>query len=225
MKKINQFETKEIIEGAKLAKKEGKSLKKAFLEFALKYGYSEGSVRNHYYKVVKTTKKGSDLYEKLGLTDRLIPVFIKEFSLAEEKELLYLIAKGVALGKSVRKTILELSNGNEKLALRYQNKFRNLVKENSPLITHAVDRVEKELGVKVYFQKRAKSSEFKKLENEINKMLDGIIRGISEENRKLKARASLLEKENTALKKVVKKTMQDQNFDRFAKAEWKNTSF
>ena len=219
MKKINQSKTKEIIRLANIAKEEGKSLSKVFSEFALNYGYAEGSVRNHYYKVVKNTQKGSNLYKKLGLSDRLIPVFIKEFTLAEEKELLYLIAKGVALGKSVRKTILELSFGNEKLALRYQNKFRNLVREDSPLINYAVDRVEKELGVKISFRKRAKPSEYKKLEYEINKMLDGILRGISDENRKLKQLASKLEKENSLLKNVVKKTMQDKQFDKFAKVE------
>ena len=188
MKKINQAKTKEIIRLANVAKEEGKSLSKVFSEFALNYGYAEGSVRNHYYKVVKNTQKGSNLYKKLGLSDRLIPVFIKEFTLAEEKELLYLIAKGVAMGKSVRKTILEMSLGSEKLALRYQNKFRNLLKEKPPLIACAVDRVEREFGVKVCFKKRGKSPERKKLEVEINKMLNSILSGISEENRKLKNR-------------------------------------
>lgn len=215
MKKINYSKTKELIESANEAKQKGKSLNKVFSEFALKYGFSHGSVRNHYYKVVKNTEKGGALYKKLGLSDRLIPAFIKEFTLSEEKELIYLIAKGVAVGKSVRKTISEISLGCEKLALRYQNKFRNLLKSNSPLVACAVDRVERELGVRVCFEKRAKSAEYKKLESQINKMLEGIIRDISDENRNLKQRAVKLEKENLLLKNVVKKTMQDKEFVKF----------
>ncbi len=219
MKKINYSKTKELISIAKEAKQKGQSLNKVFLEFASKYGYAEGSVRNHYYKVVKNTEKGGDLYKKLGLSDRLIPTFIKEFTLAEEKELLYLITKGVALGKSVRKTISEISLGCEKLALRYQNKFRNLIKSDSPLIGYAVDKVESELGVRVCFRKRAKSAEYKRLESQINKMLDGIIREVSDENRRLKQRAVKLEKENLLLKNVVKKTMHDKEFLKFGSTD------
>ena len=216
MKNFNQAITKELIDKANEAKLKNQTLLSGFITFAKNYGYSVGSVRNHYYKIVKNTKKGCDLYKKLGLSDRLKPAFIKEFTLAEEKELLYLIAKGVAQGKSVRKTLLEISCGSEKLALRYQNKFRNLVRNNSPLIALAIKKVEEETGVKVFFQKRKKSIEQKLIESKINQMLQDIINGVNEKNRLLQLEKSKLEKENALLKKVVKNTMKDKRFKEFA---------
>lgn len=217
MKNFNQTVTKELIERAKNAKEKNVSLSVVFLDFANSYGYSFGSVRNHYYKVVKNTEKDCSLYQKLGLSERLKPIFIKEFTRAEEKDLLYQIAKGVARGKSVRKTVYELSNGSEKLALRYQNKFRNLVKNNSPLILEATNKVEEELGVKVAFKKRIKSEEYKRLEKEINQMLDKIVKSVCEENNRLKIDAIKLKKENEILKNVVRKTMEEKEFEKFAK--------
>ena len=217
MKNFNQTVTKELIEKATLAKENGDSLSKVFLDIAVGHGYSFGSVRNHYYSVVKNTKKGDSLYQKLGLSDRLKPIFIEEFTRAEEKDLLYQILKGVASGKSVRKTVYELSCGNDKLALRYQNKFRNLVKTNSPLLEEVTEKVESELGVKVNFKKRIKQSDYLRLEKEINLMLDKIVKSVCEENVKLKSDAIKLKKENAILKSVVKKTMQEKEFDKFAK--------
>ncbi len=214
MKIFKQEITKELIEKADVAKSQNKSLSSVFIEVANAYEYSVGSVRNHYYKVVKT-EKDCDLYKKLGLSERLKPAFIQEFTKAEEKELLYLVAKGVASGKSVRKILLEISNGNEKLALRYQNKFRNLIKVNSPLIKVATDKVELETGVKVTFQKRKKSAEQKLIESKINQMLDEIIRELNQKNTYLQLEKDKLEKENSLLKKVVKKTMNDKNFEKF----------
>ncbi len=217
MKNFNQTVTKELIKKAISAKEKGESLSKVFLDIAVGYGYSTGSVRNHYYKVVKNTPKSDSLYQKLGLVDRLKPIFIEEFTRAEEKDLLYQIIKGVASGKSVRKTVYELSSGNEKLALRYQNKFRNLVKTNSPLLTEVTEKVEGELGVKVNFKKRVKQSEYLRLEREINQMLDKIVKSVCQENFKLKSDAEKLKKENAILKSVVKKTMQEKEFEKFAK--------
>ena len=190
---------------------------KAFFEFSKKHGYSQGSVRNHYYKVVKNTEKGGDLYRKLGLSDRLKPAFIKEFTRAEEKDLLYQIAKGIINGKSVRKTVYELSNNSDKLALRYQNKFRNLVKNNSPLLEEVSSIIELETGIKVTFKNREKTEKYLQLESEINKMLERIIKDISDENRRLKLDATKLEKENAQLRCVVKKTMQEKQFEKFIK--------
>ena len=215
MKNFNQALTKELISKVHEAKKRKQTLLSAFITFAKENGYSTGSVRNHYYKIVKTTNKDCDLYKKLGLSDRLKPAFIKEFTLAEEKELLYLIAKGVAQGKSVRKTILELSNGSEKLALRYQNKFRNLVKQNSPLLAIVTKKVEEETGVKVFFKKSKKSKEQKLIESKINQMLDDIIKSTNEKNRLLQLEKDKLERENLLLKKVVKKTMEEKRFKNF----------
>lgn len=215
MKNFDQSVTKELIEKATLARANKKSVSSVFSDMASKYGYAVGSVRNHYYKVVKNTEKGCELYKKLGLSDRLKPAFILEFTKSEERELLYLIAKGIASGNSVRKTLLEISNGNEKLALRYQNKFRNLVKQNSPFIKEVTDKVEKETGIKVTFQTYKKSVEQKLIESKINQMLDQILRGVTEKNRQLKFENEALEKENSLLRKVVRKTMQDKNFENF----------
>ena len=133
--------------------------------------------------------------------------------MAEEKDLCYYIIKGVTQGKSVRKTVYELARGNDKLALRYQNKIRNVIKLKPNLIDDAVEKVRLELGYAVNLrEKMQKNKDYKNLELQINMMLDKILRSIREETKNLKARAEKLEKENATLKKVVKKTMLDKGF-------------
>ena len=49
MKNFNQAITKELIDKANEAKLKNQTLLSVFITFAKNYGYSVGSVRNHYY--------------------------------------------------------------------------------------------------------------------------------------------------------------------------------
>lgn len=50
-------------------------------------------------------------------------------------------------GKSVRKSCLELSNNNVELMIRYQNKFRSLIKNNAELIEEINKKLDATMGV------------------------------------------------------------------------------
>ena len=202
MKGFSESEVKLLIEKAKYAKQNSAPLVSVFESFAKESGRAFGSVRNYYYKMVKTASKKESLYQKLGLSENLKPAFIVEFTKAEERALLYSVFKGIYNGKSVRKVILELSGGREKLALRYQNKYRNLIKNNSPMIDEVFLLIERDFG-KIAVSKikrKLKSTDYERLEKQINVMLDNIVKKISLENEIIKKRAELLERENRELK-------------------------
>ena len=128
MKGFSGTETKKLIDYVK--ENENKDLSKIFKEYALISGRAQGSVRNYYYKTVKECKQNEKLRQKLGVSKEMFPAFIEEFRNSEAEDLLKLVLKGVAEGRSVRSVISSISNGNEKLALRYQNKYRNLLKND-----------------------------------------------------------------------------------------------
>ena len=122
MKGFTEKETKELIGLASAAADKNEGLTSAFKKFATVSGRAPGSVRNHYYKTVKEGVKSEEIMKKLGITERLRPALVQEFTKSEEIELLSEIFKRVTLGDSVRGAILKMAGGNEKLSLRYQNK-------------------------------------------------------------------------------------------------------
>lgn len=217
MKKITESDAKELISMASVAKLKNEKLSSVFCEFARLKNLSSGSVRNYYYKTLSSSSCNDNLREKLGITDNLKPILIEEFSRAEERALLFSVIRGVSLGKSVRKCILDLSGGREKLALRYLNKYRNLIKNNSPLIDEINELVKKDIGffVDVRKPKATDNEKYKRLEKEINAMLDKILRSVTEENSMLKQKSIRLEQENQKLKNVVKETMKEKQFAKF----------
>lgn len=138
-------QTKELFNMAFRAKKNGKSLSAAFRDMADKTGRSVNSVRNYYYGQAKTFELVPEVAAKLGIKvhdtarDRFVP-----FSDAETDELLrnVLIAKG--RGISVRKAIINMSNGDSKTALRLQNKYRSCLRSHRD----KVERIVAELTAK-----------------------------------------------------------------------------
>ena len=122
MKDFTSKEINELILECKIAKENGTGLLTVFNKIAKKYNKASGSIRNLYYKIVGSKEK---LFNDTEIPNSLKPAFITEFTRAETKNVIKIILKNKTQGKSVRKTVYELANGNEKLALRYQNKYRN----------------------------------------------------------------------------------------------------
>ncbi len=213
MRGFQESETKSLIEFIK--QNEYKGLSNAFKEYAELSGRAKGSVRNYYYKVVNECKNNEKLSKKLGVLEKMYPIFIEEFKESESRELLTLILNGVAEGRSVRSVILALSNNNSKLALRYQNKYRNLLKNRKELVLEVASKIKTKTGESVNpYKSSEKLSEQKKLENQIDSLLKNLYSSLKEENDKLRAKNTLLERENQKLKEVFKKSAQDKNFSR-----------
>lgn len=213
MRGFKESDTKELISLVKEAVSENKGLSFAFEKYANMTGRAKGSVRNYYYKTIKKCENDSNLRVKLGVSKSMYPAFIKEFNLAEEKELLTLILTGVASGKSVRNVVSSLASNSEKLALRYQNKYRNLLRDKKNLVLEVASNIKDKNGNAVNPYKESKLLEEKeKIESEIDSLLKRLYYELKSENNKLKDKVLYLEKENEKLKRIFKKCMEDKSF-------------
>ncbi len=122
-------QTRELFALCADARKHGKSLSRAFAAVAKKTGRSVNSVRNYYYAQSKTFELVPEIAEKLGIEAGKVKraAFIP-FTDAEVRTLIENALVGKANGKSVRATIAEMSEGDAKLALRLQNKYRSVLR-------------------------------------------------------------------------------------------------
>ena len=107
----------------------GEPLKTAFAEAAKETGRQPNSVRNHYYASSKTGESA--------------PAFLP-FSEEESLSLLKTVLLARSAGESVRACTLRIAQGDTRRMLRYQNKYRSLLKSRPAL----VDRARRELQEK-----------------------------------------------------------------------------
>jgi len=104
----------------------GEPLKTAFLQAAEQTGRQPNSVRNHYYASNKAS----------GAAPAFLP-----FSEEESLSLLKTVLLARSAGESVRSCTLRIAQGDTRRMLRYQNKYRALLKSHPAL----VDRARREL--------------------------------------------------------------------------------
>jgi len=120
-------------EQVKAAQKAGAPLKQVFETVASKTGRKPNSVRNYYYMKVKET---GEIEKK--------PVTFVSFS----KEEVYMLIKELlgarAKGESIRGASLRLAKGDKTLMLRYQNKYRSLIKSKKNLVERVMADMDKE---------------------------------------------------------------------------------
>lgn len=210
MEKIYGFKEKDVKELISyLEEREGESLSKVFAAFGERYGKSKGTVRNMYYALAKKSREDEDFAEKYLGGKPLAVQKIAEFDKDEERKLVKNIIDGKRKGKSVRAVINELAGGDQKLALRYQNKYRNVIKSKQSLTAEIVTEIHRENGG-VYDpvglrETRVPVSElqFKRLQKEINGLVDKLTGKLKKENMYLKSRLNEVEIENIRLKNVL----------------------
>jgi hypothetical protein len=114
--------------------------------------------------------------------EKIIP-----FTDEETDKILRAILKEKSKGISVRRAVLNLSKGDDKLMLRYQNKYRNVAAKDP----ERIKRLLKECKLD------SSDGGQKAIEDKINELYDGL--------------ASALKKENSALKGMIKK-LTDENY-------------
>ncbi len=122
-----------LFEAVRRARKDGAPLKAVFDEVAQATGRKPNSIRNYYYARVKQG----------GETDTLLPhnpAFVP-FSEKEIHELLTTVLSAQALGMSVRACTLNMGSGENRAMLRYQNKYRSLLKSNPDLVLSVVQEL------------------------------------------------------------------------------------
>lgn len=207
MEKIYGYKEKDVLGLAEyLKERKGESLSSVFEKYAVKSGKAKGTVRNLYYALAKASIESEDVRKKY-LGEKPISVGrIVEFSKCEERSLIKQILIAKFEGKSVRSKIMELSNGDGKLALRYQNKFRNAMNNKPRLIAEIVRELKEEGKEIAQIQNEGRSAvgeisevQLAKVKAEINSLVSRISLKVRKENEYLKNRVAFLESENLKL--------------------------
>ena len=114
-----------------------------------------------------------------------------EFYPCEERALLKQVLLKKGSGVSVRKAVKELALGDEKLALRYQNKFRGLVKGNKSLVLEVIEEIkktDKDFSVNLLSNREVNFNKVQafRLKKEINSLFERTFLGLKKENLALK---------------------------------------
>lgn len=196
MNKINGYteeEAKILIDYISEGRKSGNTLSGLFAQYAAKTGRAKGSVRNYYYNLLRCT--GDVRVKKLlrgkNLKAEKITPFTEEETDAILKEILLQKSRGI----SVRRAVLNLSGGDDKLMLRYQNKYRNVaVKQPERL-----ERLMAECGLD-----GGEDTARKRIEDEINGLYDKLASSLKEENKRLTTLLKKLTDENALLRLQIK---------------------
>ena len=183
-------------------------LSKVFEVYANQSGKSKGTVRNLYYALAKASRQDDEFCQKYLKGKSLSVNQIVEFSSDEEQSLIDRVLLEHAQGKSVRSIILDMANGDSRLALRYQNKYRNALKNKPNSISVAVERL-RSAGNDVSFLLNKKptqivsDSQIGVLKKEINDLFDRVSIKLKCENQRLKDRIVALENENIRLRRFI----------------------
>ncbi len=195
MEKINGYtkeEAQSLVKFVCEGKGQGKTLTRIFEEYARNSGRAKGSVRNYYYALLKSTDN-QEVREILRNT-QLKAEDIRPFTDEETDKILKAILKERSRGISVRRAVLNLAGGDDKLMLRYQNKYRNVLAKQP----EKIKRLMQDAGYPVTDDGR------KAIEDKINSLYDELNASLKEENKRLTAVIKKLTDENFLLKLQVK---------------------
>lgn len=186
MNKINGYTEEEatgLIEYIYTGKSAGKTLSYLFETYGKEHSRAKGSVRNYYYAFLKKQNdsrvrdilSGKDLYANA----------IRPFTEEETDKMLEAVLAERKKGLSVRRAIMNVSAGDEKLMLRMQNKYRNLLKKQPERIAKAAEAA----GIpeeKTFLQR--------KLEREIDALYARLAVDLRNENNRLREELEKLRK-------------------------------
>ena len=184
MNKINGYteeEARSFVQYMYAGRRAGRTLSSLFEGYAAKSGRAKGSVRNYYYALLR----GTDLKAEP----------IRAFSEEETDRVLRSILTEKSKGISVRRAVLNLAGGDDKLMLRYQNKYRNVLTKQPERIRQLM----RECGIP-----EEKGAAQKRIEKEIDGLYDRLASSLKSENERLQATIKRLTDENAHLRLRVK---------------------
>lgn len=195
MAKINGYSREEAESFVKYicqGKGQGKTLTRIFEEYATATHRAKGSVRNYYYALLKSTDN-AEVREILKGTS-LRAEDVRPFTDEETDKILREILRQKSKGVSVRRAVLNLADGDDKLMLRYQNKYRNVMSKQP----ERIERLMKECGLD------SSDGGRQALEDKINSLYDRLNSSLKDEVKRLTALVKKLTDENSLLKLQVK---------------------
>lgn len=173
-------EIKNLFKCVEKSKINGESLMTAFKKFAKSNNRKPNSVRNYYYEEIANLKNNEKRQKELNvdLSKHQISTTIK-FTLEETKSIVKEILRQKCLGKSTRCACLELANNDIQKMIRYQNKFRSVLKNNKQLYDQCLEELKREGLVSkaeksnvIYLKKQKKSLS----DEDVNSLFMGLIK-------------------------------------------------
>ena len=123
-------ENKLLWETADEAQQQGLPLKAVFEQIARQTGRRPNSIRNYYYAQVREHDGGAER------PARFVPFTQQEVDWLMEQ---VLVARSA--GQSVRSCLQKLSGGDHSLMLRYQNKYRAVIKSRPDYVQDIVEKL------------------------------------------------------------------------------------
>lgn len=120
-----QQEDRLLLSAAQSARREGRALRSVFEDVAAQTGRKPNSIRNYYYERIKQSDVEGELYHSAAF----VP-----FKREEVRNMLRTILARRANGVSVRSCTLDMGNGDTRSMLRYQNKYRSVLKKDPALV-------------------------------------------------------------------------------------------
>ena len=192
MENLYGFKEKDVLGLCEfLEKRKNRPLTEVFEEYAERSGKQKGTVRNLYYAMAKKSKEDGEFRDKYFGGKEIKVSSVRAFSEEEAKDIVKKILLKKEEGKSVRRAVGEISNGDMKLALRFQNKYRSAMTDENLLET-----LKKE-GFRVVPAREKK--EVLTVKREINGLVERIAFELRKENAILREEIAELKRENSAL--------------------------
>ena len=192
MSKINGYteeEAKTLVEFIKDGKSKGKTLTYFLESYGIERGRAQGSVRNYYYTLMKNADEDERIVKMLDGSSLSVEK-IREFTDEETDEALRSILAEKSKGLSVRRAIFNLAQGDDKLMLRLQNKYRNTLKKEPERIAKIAVQMgltEEADALRERSVRKSPTLLQRRLENEINALYDRLAKSLKEENSRLRA--------------------------------------
>lgn len=184
MQKLNEKQIKQLLAKAKSAIENKETLTSVFKSFANKYCLSAGSVRNIYYKTIKEGNGGELKAKRVILFEQDEAIQMLKSALTKRKK-----------HSSMRQVFLDMAKGDKKLALRYQNKYCSMLKNQRGLVMREILAQKRKIG-DCYNPYADKKHQLKRLQlkREIDYLIKKIGEKCSKENALLKRKLCEYEK-------------------------------
>ncbi len=205
MEKIYGYKQSDAVEFAKYIRQNTDfSPAKLYLKYASVSGKSVGTVRNLYYALAKKSRQDKEFCLKYFDGKPLKVGKIQPFNDLEERELIKQILIKKREGMSVRSAILEMTGGDAKLSLRFQNKYRGALKCKPELINEILGEIKNQYGdenfeLSTKYNSHVSEVQMARLKKEIDGLVDRVSQKARKENAVLRERIAYLEKENSRL--------------------------
>jgi len=129
----SEDESSLLWQAADEAQAQGLPLKQVFENIAEKTGRRPNSIRNYYYAQMRARDGGR------ARAARFVP-----FTEEEVRALVETVLRHKAEGQSVRACLQQMAGGNHSLMLRYQNKYRSVLRSRPEIIREALDQLKSE---------------------------------------------------------------------------------